>query len=495
LIYNSTTLQTISSTNLEYPSSNGPTNLTIDNIAGVNLNNSKTVSGALSLTNGAFSIGSNTLSLNGSIIKSNGSLTGGANSNIIFGGSGINTDLPSVTLSGLTINRANGISLSGEVNINSSITFTNGKLFLGNNNINLGSLAILTGYSTSRYIVTNGTGVLKRSGVGSTETIFPVGTDSYYAPVWITNSAVNPNNFLVTVNPDTNGSNNGMDRIQLKWEIAKENADAIDLILKMGWMNQVEGSNFASNRNTYGKLHHLIGSNWVEAGSGVYTLSGAFSDPNPEYTLSGTGITSLSPFAVGKDQGAMPVELVSFTSNVISRDLKLSWTTASELNNSGFEILRSAQNDNWVKVGYVTGIGTKTTQTNYSFEDRKLNSGKYNYRLKQIDYNGNYQYFNLTGEVEIGVPKKYDLSQNYPNPFNPVTKIDFDLPYYSIVSIKLYDISGREVMTLVNETKPAGYYTIIVEANNLSSGMYFYRIIAESSGQNYMMTKKMLMIK
>ena len=175
-----------------------------------------------------------------------------------------------------------------------------------------------------------------------------------------------------------------MDRIQLKWEIAKENADAIDLTLKMGWMNQVEGSNFASDRITYGKLHHLVDGNWLEAGSGTYTLSGALSDPNPEYTLSGTGITSLSPFAVGKDQGAMPVELASFTSNVISRDVKLSWTTASELNNAGFEILRSAQNDNWVKVGYINGNGTKTTPTNYFFEDKKLNTGKYKYRLKQI---------------------------------------------------------------------------------------------------------------
>jgi hypothetical protein len=212
-----------------------------------------------------------------------------------------------------------------------------------------------------------------------------------------------------------------------------------------------------------------------------------------------TGTVNPSGGTTSIDYGnaPLPVELSSFTSNIITRDVKLNWTTASENNNAGFEILRSAQNDNgsWTKVGYVTGNGTKTTPTNYSFEDKNLNTGKYNYRLKQIDYNGNFEYFNLAGEVEIGVPKKFDISQNYPNPFNPTAKIDFDLPFDSKVSMKLYDISGREVMTLVNEQKSAGYYTVQMNGNNLSSGMYFYRIIAEGNGQKYVMTKKAVLIK
>jgi hypothetical protein len=322
-----------------------------------------------------------------------------------------------------------------------------------------------------------------------------LGTDSYYAPVWITNSAAVSNNFIVKVYPDANGSNNGMDRIQLKWDIAKENSDAIDLTLKMGWMTPVEGLNFASDRIAYAKLHHLIGETWIEAGSGIFNLSGALSDPNPEYTLSGTGITSLSPFAVGKDQGALPVKLVSFTSNVISRDVKLSWITASEHNNAGFEILRFSQNDNWLKVGYVKGNGTKTTPTNYTFEDKKINTGKYNYRLKQIDYNGNFSYFNLNSAIEVGIPSKYDLSQNYPNPFNPTTKIDYDLPIDSKVTMKLYDMSGREVMNLVSGQMSAGYYTGTFNMSNLSSGAYFYRITANGNGQDFVTTKKLMLVK
>jgi hypothetical protein len=215
-----------------------------------------------------------------------------------------------------------------------------------------------------------------------------------------------------------------------------------------------------------------------------------------------TGLSGFSQFGMGGSlldgnplEGPLPVELTSFTSNVISRNVKLNWVTASELNNAGFEILRSTQNDNWTKIGYVTGNGTKTTPTSYTFEDTKLNTGKYNYRLKQIDYNGNFEYFNLAGEVEIGVPKKFDISQNYPNPFNPTTKIDFDLPYDSRVSIRLYDMNGREVMTLVNEQRPAGFYTVQMNGNNLSSGMYFYRIIADGDGQKFVMTKKSVLIK
>jgi hypothetical protein len=193
--------------------------------------------------------------------------------------------------------------------------------------------------------------------------------------------------------------------------------------------------------------------------------------------------------------GPMPVELSSFTSNVISRDVKLNWITASEINNAGFEILRSAQNDIWIKVGYVKGNGTRTTATNYSFEDKKLITGKYQYRLKQIDYNGNFEYHNLANIVEIGIPNKFNISQNYPNPFNPITKIDFDLPYDSKVTIKLYDISGREVMTLVNETKTTGYYTVQMNGINLASGMYFYRITANGNGQIFVNVKKLVLIR
>ncbi len=192
----------------------------------------------------------------------------------------------------------------------------------------------------------------------------------------------------------------------------------------------------------------------------------------------------------------LPVELASFTSTISRNNVTLNWSTSSETNNSGFDIERSLVGTaEWTKAGNVTGNGTTTEMKNYSFTER-VNTGKYNYRLKQIDFNGNFEYFNLSSEITVGVPDAYKLSQNYPNPFNPSTKIDYDLPYDGKVSILLYDISGREVASLVNEVKTAGYYTATFNGANLASGMYFYRINATGTGNNnFVSTKKMVLIK
>jgi len=192
----------------------------------------------------------------------------------------------------------------------------------------------------------------------------------------------------------------------------------------------------------------------------------------------------------------LPVELASFTSNVNKNNVSLAWTTSTETNNQGFDIERSLVGSNeWTKAGSVAGNGTTTSPIDYSFNDRVSGTGNYNYRLKQIDFNGSVNYHNLSGEVIIGLPSVYAISQNYPNPFNPSTKIDFELPYDSKVSILLYDISGREVGKLVNEQLTAGYHNVQFNGSNLASGMYFYRINANGGSQNFISTKKMVLIK
>ncbi len=187
----------------------------------------------------------------------------------------------------------------------------------------------------------------------------------------------------------------------------------------------------------------------------------------------------------------LPVELSGFMSVINSNSVTLHWTTTFEQNNSGFDIERASGKSEWTKIGFVSGSGNITTPVNYSFTDRNLNIGSYNYRLKQIDFNGNYEYFSLLNEVNIGIPAQYSLSQNYPNPFNPSTKIDFQLPSDGNVSIKLYDISGKEVLQLMNEQRAAGYYTVDLNSASLSSGIYFYTI---SSG-NFVNTKKLMVVK
>lgn len=181
----------------------------------------------------------------------------------------------------------------------------------------------------------------------------------------------------------------------------------------------------------------------------------------------------------------MPVKMESFTFNVKENEVNLIWKTSSESNNKGFDIERNSGN-NWIKVGYIQSKLTKS----YSFTDKGVQTGKYNYRLKQIDINGNFEYHNLNTLVEVGVPGKYYLSQNYPNPFNPVTKINYQIPKEEMVVLKVFDIRGREIVTLVNERKPAGYYIVEIK-ENLSSGTYVYKLNAGS----YNASKKMIVIK
>jgi hypothetical protein len=188
----------------------------------------------------------------------------------------------------------------------------------------------------------------------------------------------------------------------------------------------------------------------------------------------------------------LPVELSSFNGTATSNNVTLKWTTVKEINNAGFDIERKKSNGTtFEKVGFVTGKGNTYSNSNYVFSDNKLSSGVYNYRLKQTDYNGDFTYFNLSSVINISVPDKFSLSQNYPNPFNPTTKIDYNLPTDANVSLKISDVTGRLISTLVNEKKLAGYYTKEFDAVNIASGVYFYRLQAGS----FVDTKRFVVIK
>lgn len=214
-----------------------------------------------------------------------------------------------------------------------------------------------------------------------------------------------------------------------------------------------------------------------------------------------TGIDNgFSSFTFTGNDSPLPVQLTSFISSVAGRDVKLTWKTESEQNNAGFEVQRIKNSElnsgTWSNVGFVKSAGNSNTPVTYSFDDKKLNSGKYNYRLKQIDKSGAYKYFSLNNVIDIALPTEYRLSQNYPNPFNPTTKIDFELPFDSRVRLTIYDMLGREVKTLVSgEMKQAGFYTVELNGTNLSSGTYFYRLIANGQNKEHIFTKKMMLVK
>ncbi|MFO7446979.1 MAG: YCF48-related protein [Ignavibacteriaceae bacterium] len=197
------------------------------------------------------------------------------------------------------------------------------------------------------------------------------------------------------------------------------------------------------------------------------------------------------------DNPSIPVELTSFNASITGNDVTLNWSTASEINNHGFEIERNygslqttASNTGWVVVGFSEGAGNTTEMQSYSFTDKSLASGKYLYRLKQVDFDGTFEYSN-TVEVELNHPERFELSQNYPNPFNPSTKISYHLPSGSDVTLKVYDVIGNEVATLVQGFKDAGSHSIEFSADNLGSGIYFYKL----TGIDFVQTKKMILIR
>ena len=222
----------------------------------------------------------------------------------------------------------------------------------------------------------------------------------------------------------------------------------------------------------------------IDVGAGADVCADAI---NINGTWSGTGTIC---------QGALPVSLSSFTYSADKRNVTLMWVTEWELNNRGFRIERMRIDENaWKEISFINGKGTSNVSNGYMYKDEKLKAADYKYRQRQEDYNGNYEYYELGSVVKISPPKNFDMGQNYPNPGNPKCKINFEMPVNGKVTIKLYDITGSEVYTLLNETREADYYTVEFDGSNIASGVYFYRIIASGEGQSFTKTMKMVIVK
>ncbi len=198
-------------------------------------------------------------------------------------------------------------------------------------------------------------------------------------------------------------------------------------------------------------------------------------------------------------ESVIPVELVNFRATVSNNTVELNWETKSETNNRGFGIERNQKSKvkshmEWESIGFVEGKGTTTETQMYSFTDNNLKAGNYAYRLKQIDVDGAFIYSNEI-EVNITAPNEFALYQNFPNPFNPVTKIRYSIPgnveTRCGVSLRVYDILGNEVSTLVDEFKEPGVYEVEFDASNLTSGVYVYRLKTDA----YNDIKKMILLK
>lgn len=238
----------------------------------------------------------------------------------------------------------------------------------------------------------------------------------------------------------------------------------------------------------------------VAVGANTSNTAGA---SMPAGYITGGPLTTVIFAGITTGNQALPVELTSFTALVQNETVILNWQTVTEVNNYGFEIQKSvssrqyAVNSEWEKIGFVQGYGNSNSPKEYSFTDnlaRDLALARIQYRLKQIDFDGTYEYSN-TVEVNFDAPVNFVLEQNYPNPFNPETVISYLLSVSSLVVLKVYDVLGREIATLVNEQKQPGIYEVTFDASSygggLPSGVYIYTIKA---GEFYQ-TKKMIVLR
>lgn len=263
-----------------------------------------------------------------------------------------------------------------------------------------------------------------------------------------------------------------------------------------------EGSISSTDQSTPSnlKLYHRDSNadgNWTLLVSGSSATS---------TTITFNGVTSFSQFIIASGSSPLPVELTSFSANTLDGKIILNWETATEVNNYGFSIERTGEtvsggNGEWVEIGFVQGSGNSNSPKEYTFVDSIPLAGNLKYRLKQIDTDGSYDYystiaevsFNPTGVNENGfpLPKEFALLQNYPNPFNPATAISYQLSSSSNVTLKIYDVLGGEITTLVSEKQNAGKYSVVFDGGKYSSGVYLYRITAD----NFVQTKKLLLLK
>jgi len=287
-----------------------------------------------------------------------------------------------------------------------------------------------------------------------------------------------------------------------------------------------QGSEGTSESYTYQKFGALpnIAINWTAnaeielftvpvnqtgSGTGTFELTNAIN--NGEWYIEINGRNKTNPtFYQPSTDAPLPVQIVSFTATATLRDVELRWITATEVNNHGFDVERRTLSDlaagslsnssSWKKIGYVEGAGTSNSPREYTFTDEKLTSGRYAYRLRQIDAGGNFEYFYAV-EVEVGrTAKVLALEPNYPNPFNPSTVIEFTLPEDGQASLKVYNTIGQEMATLFNEKSSAGWlHRVTFDGSQFPSGVYLYRLEFEpdrsSGGAKQQIIRKMILVK
>ena len=501
----------------EWPESNGPKHVRVWNTGGVTLHANRSIpeNGVLTLSSGTFNLDGKTLTLgDGATIRRNaGEIsaipTFGTTVNLEYGSTissvttGAEVPVDPTKLNDVTISSTQGVTLGSDMTVNGYLNITGSNLTTTNSYaVYLGTSAANPSESTGKSIVGKaimnqrniGTGGLNILGVN-----LAAGTDDI-GNVTITRKTGEDGRIAV-------GENTG---INCNWDITVGTQPSSGRDVTFSWL-----SDFDNDKNMeQATLWKKDGENWNRI---IAATNVSGNDPRE---FAATGITTFSQWTVSDDSSPLPVELISFTAAVSGKSVNLNWQTATELNNYGFEVERSekqeARNEKWEKVGFVAGYGNSNSTKEYSFSDdiSQLLSLYLNpsltlpkdytlrYRLKQIDNDGNYSYSNeviVETLTATSLPTEYALHQNYPNPFNPVTKIDYALKSDANVKVELYSVIGEKISVLISENQNAGNHTFEINASKmrLTSGIYLVRFSATelSGSESYSKVIKMVLNK
>ena len=399
-----------------------------------------------------------------------GDLLDGTTGSVIFDGNTAQYIGGSRITNFVNVKLNENVEIGTSIKIATNLNLSDGSLILGDNDIELASNATITNYGLNKYIITGGDGSLVQDIVaGGSSVTYPIGTGSSYLPVIIEQAAgASSGKFYVRIikgvwDNGTSGSDISKTSASCvdKTCLIESTVGSIDINITMQW-NALDEKNGFDRENCY--ISHHKNGKWdianLESASGT-----------GPYSVSRSGITSLSPFAVSGENngGALPIHLLEFTATANNNNAILNWTTASEINNAGFEILRSFNGCDFLKIGFVHGNGNSNEIKKYEFFDESPignNRGVIYYKLKQIDFDGKFGFSNIQYLVFNGsMDNKIVI---WPNPSSGILNIDFR--NRTISWVRIIDISGKTVFTKENDIFNK------IDINFLNKGLYFIEL-------------------
>lgn len=395
------------------------------------------------------------------LVQTGATMTWNSGSSIEVNGGGTQNISGVSTLLDLTVENNTQAVLGQDIEVTGTLTLTSGKVQLGNNTLTLGNSATVSGASSTNYILTNGTGALKRQ-VSTSGVTFPIGTSSGYNPVTLTNTGT-ADNLSVRVADEiledgTSGSAYTSRVVDRTWFITEDVAGSLNMNAAFQWAS---GDELTSFDRVNAVVYHYTGGAWTADGT-----SGTASGSDP-YSITVSGITTLSTFGVGEDS-FFPVEWLSFDAQVRGQDVMLDWATSRESNSDYFAVERASDLYPWANLSTIPAAGFAEDVNLYQYTDREVPVGTHYYRLRQVDLDGAYSYSKQL-EVELERPE-YSF---YPNPVRDYLTVE--LKGGEARKVLLYDLLGRKVL---EQSLKSGLNQ--VDFSNLGAGTYEMRLVQEN---------------